>query len=82
MIAKLTLENGTAATLENDGKWASLDTRLAKMLNLLYSPHRAEEQVSRALPSWGRTEAENAAKFYRAVIEWPKYELPEKETVF
>lgn len=46
------------------------------------SPHKAEEQVSRALPSWGRTEVENAAKFYVATIEWPKHELPEKETIF
>lgn len=82
MIARLTLENGTTATLEGDGAWTSSDARLAKMLNLLYSPLKSEEQVSRALPSWGRTEAENAAKFYGAEIEWPKYEPPEKETIF
>jgi hypothetical protein len=82
MITRLTMPNSSTATLENDGKWASLDARLAKMLDLLYSPHKAEEQVSRALPSWGRTEAENAADFYKAAIEYPKYEPAPDGTIF
>lgn len=78
MIARLTLPSGTTATLENNGTWTAADSRLAKMLNLLYSPHKSEDQVSRALPSWGRTEVEKAAKFYGAEIEWPKYDPAEE----
>ena len=82
MIGRIKTPNGETATLENDGKWASLDARLAKMLDLLFSPLKAEEQVSRALPSWGRTEVEKAAEFYKAAIEWPKYEPAPEGTKF
>jgi len=82
MIARLTLPNSSTATLENDGTWTSPNARLAKMLNLLFSPLKSEEQVSRALPSWGRTEVEKAAEFYKAAIEYPKYEPAPEGTIF
>ena len=52
------------------------------MLNVLFSPLKAVEQISRALPSWGRSEVGKAAEFYKATIEWPKLEPSPADVVF
>lgn len=74
MIATITLPDKRTAVLEDGGQWTSVDTRLATILNTLHSPLKpVGEQVSRALPNWGRAEVEKAAEFYKAEIAWPQY---------
>ena len=83
MIATITLPDKRTAVLEDDGQWTSADARLATILNELFSPLKPTgEQVSRALPSWGRDEVTRAAEFYKAEIAWPEHKPADPAMVF
>lgn len=86
MIGSITTSDGRQATLDDDGIWQSDNASMAAFLNAVHSPLKPteeDEQVSRALPFWGRDQLQSAADFYGTAPVFQEYKNdPDQEVIY